>query len=257
MKKQIFNLIVSATILTTNPLFAMESNLEESLATIAVSQKKEQEDQKNSDIPSHKCASCKPELLLKNINRLKGKGSFFIENLDEPLILLGFFTIDDMLACSCTSKAMYNYFQHPLIWGNIATRDYLPLKTQLCIKEQVKEDEISNLKLFKEWGRHIDYVVRNSLLKKFVNNPCKTTWNPFPYEKNGRSYHFSIGKREFELYTSNKYSTLEKKMNEPEGLSVFSGEYFSRYCKQENLCKGFYSGMAADICIIELKPKEN
>ena len=244
MKKQVFSLMVSAAIFTTNPLFAMESNLDEASSKITVSQ-----NQKGAGAASHECGSCNPELLFTNIDPIKGKGVFHIDRVDE---LLEWFTTKDILILSETSKAMYNYFQYYKIWWKIAKEHYIQDTFQVCPKEQAKANHISYLNLFKEWGENIKYAVKNSLFKKFVETPCTTTWYPYFYENNGKSYHFSIGKRQFELYTNDKYGDLEKRIQNPNDFSLYTSYCFNY--GSNNLTNGFLTGI--DICIIELKPKK-
>lgn len=51
------------------------------------------------------------------------------------------------------------------------------------------------------------YWVKASQLQPFLEKPCDTTWRPWPYEntqgEHEQTYHFSIGKNQFEVYVAN------------------------------------------------------
>lgn len=202
MKKQIFSLMVGTFLLTSNTLFAMTSPEDDSEHRISVSSKPS--NLKTLDI--HECASCNEKLRFTDtdIDKIHGKGD--LNNLLEEVILIPFkhYAINDLISSSMTSKYMYNFCQNPLFWTSIAERENLKVDTQSCIKEQVKNDHIKYLSLFKKAGRDkLLYSMSIDQLTKCIKNPCTRTWLPQDAYKDyhhTQSYQFTIGKRKFELF---------------------------------------------------------
>ncbi|MBA3813413.1 MAG: hypothetical protein H0X26_02810 [Alphaproteobacteria bacterium] len=222
MKKQLFNLMVSAVILTTNPLFAMEPSLDKDPKhNISMSQKQANADECKmiiSESPSHKCASCVPALLFLDTDPITGKGSFYIDALHEPAALLGTFTATDILACSSTSKAMYTYFQHPLIWTAMANRAGITIDEGVCAKEKLihyysnlfkkylrpkdfykeqglegKHCSVQN-KEYKKYLATMNYTLSASQVLYFLNEPCEMTWYPYSQASTYKDDQKSLGR---------------------------------------------------------------
>lgn len=107
MKKQIFTLMFSAAILTTNPLWAMDSVEPDAEKAIA-----------------HKCPSCQPELRFSNIDQDARKETLLALPDDVLVKALSLLPLKDVVHnVSLVSKTMYNLCQTPFIWSCIYTRE--------------------------------------------------------------------------------------------------------------------------------------
>jgi len=265
MNKKLFNLMVTAVVFTTNPLFAMDPSDEDPAHKTSLSLQKPNENEKESSI--HECSSCTSSLLFENVKEDEGKGDFSILPDDECIGFMETLPLQGIASVMLTSKKMYNLCQNPLVWVSIAEREAFGVNQQSCIKEQFKNHYLYYLNLFSEWESKTDpkngaeYTITNRQLKYFLKEPCSPTWYPYPseeYNSDRFSFHFSIGKRQFELYISNKKHLEKIKNSSDSSKRHFYTYYFGGARGTSEYLSGPNGGFAAcmgELCIIELKPK--
>lgn len=183
---KLFYLLASAAILTTNPLFAMNEPAPED---------------EGKAIP-HLCSVCKPELrfTVTENEEKNGKG-ILIEFPDEVIRtgVLGNLSLQDMLTCSTTSKALYNLCQDPVLWGLFAQKSSFAPQAGVCIKSQFP----SFFNLFSQWEEDTTYTLSQAQLQYFMKTPCEPSWWPEFSRTKGpgiASYQFSIGNNKFEMF---------------------------------------------------------
>lgn len=119
MKKQIFSLMLSATIFTTNPLFAMD----------------EAEDSEEIG-PARTCASC-AQKLLPNDTKDEDKGLLFQTFPEETLIYMIAIDPQTIFKFANVSKTSYNLCQDDFVWTSLAEKELVHLNPLQCAKEQV------------------------------------------------------------------------------------------------------------------------
>lgn len=130
MRLQLLSLLLGATILTTNPLFAMldkEEDKEEKSTTVMV---------------PHKCPTCTPlEFPINNEKLDQGMGRLrHIFNIDKNT-LIGIIGQDPRTTrnVSCTSKTMNIMCGHSTIWQSFSRSNFVHLNPELCVQEQFKK----------------------------------------------------------------------------------------------------------------------
>ena len=198
MKTQIFSLMLSAAIFTTNPLFGMEKE----------------------DNPENKgIIRC-----FTKINEIEGKGDFY--NLENEMtigiisdylvpdnISIRSATLPHMLKLSLTSKTMYNLLQSNELWNAIVKTHNILINNynKLFIKDQVLEhlDRLYYNNLFKDKTK--SYVVKISELQNIKKlNTCYHHENDLEYDPvdSYDRYNFLIEKSLFTLMIADRGSLV-------------------------------------------------